>query len=349
MVVAAAHEECPYCGTAIAKTKVAETTAKIRAEEQRREAKSNAKHEEALKDLKEKIAQADIDRAAFDLKLKQSVEAATAATRKAADAEYVKKLGEELARAREVTKLENDNKMLKLTADANREKEEMQRKLAELQRKLDAKGGKDLGVEIDVYNQLRHVFLEKGDRVVSVQEGETGATIIHEVMHKGALCARILIDAKQRKNLQPSYTKNLHDEMVSSKADVALLATVVFSKDQPELSEQNGVILVSPLRVVALVTMLRRSLIKLHQAKLSTEEHQNKKAKLFKFITSEACKKKLEEPGRLASDLLQLDADELTAHQRMWQKRGEIERKIQGVMADVIEDIDAIVEGSDDD
>ena len=79
MVVAAAHEECPYCGTAIAKTKVAETTAKIRAEEQRREARANEKYEVALKEAKEKIAQADIDRAAFDLKLKQSVEAATAA------------------------------------------------------------------------------------------------------------------------------------------------------------------------------------------------------------------------------------------------------------------------------
>ena len=344
----AAHEECPYCGTAIAKTKVAEVSAKIRAEEQRRESKATAKYEDALKEAKEKIVQAEIDRAAFDLKLKQSVDNATAAARKAADGEFVKKLADELARAREVTKLEADRQMLKLATEASREKEELQKKLAEMQRKLEAKGTRDAAADIDVYEQLRAAFIEKGDRVVPVQEGETGATIIHEVMHKGALCARILIDAKLRKNLQPAYTKNLHDEMVSSRADCALLATVVFAKDQPEMSEQNGVLLVHPARVVALVTILRRSLIKLFQARLSTDERDKKMGKLFKFVTSEACKKKLAEPGRLAGDLLDLDVEELNAHQRMWQKRGDIERKIQSVMVDVIEDIDAIVEGSDD-
>ena len=110
----------------------------------------------------------------------------------------------------------------------------------------------------------------------------------------------------------------------------------------------NGILLVHPSRVVAMVTILRRSLIKLFQAKLSTDEREQKKAKLYKFVTSEACRKKLEEPSRLAGDLLQLDIDELSAHQRVWQKRGELERKNQGVMADVMEDIDAIVDGTDD-
>ncbi len=348
MVVATAHEECPYCGTAIAKTKLAEVTARIRAEEQRRETQSREKYETDLKDVKEKLAQANIDRAAFELKLKQAVEAATAAARKAADDEHTKKLADELARAREVLKLDFDKQMLQQAADASKEKEELVKKLTEVQRKLDAKGVRDVGVDIDVYEQLRAAFLDKGDRVIPIQEGETGATIIHDVVYKGAPCARILIDAKLRKNLQPSYAKNLHDEMVSSKADCAVLATVVFSKDLPELSEQNGVLLVHPARVVAMVTILRRSLIKLFQAKLSTDEREKKKAKLYKFVTSEACRQKLEEPGRLAGDLLQLDVDELTAHQRMWQRRGDIERKIQTVMTDVMDDIDAIVDGTDD-
>lgn len=346
--VAAAHEECPYCGSAIAKQKLAEVSARIRGEEQRREARAGEKYETALKEAKEQIAQADIDRAAFELKLKQATDAATAAARKAAEDEHQKKLAEEIKRAREAIKVDADKQILKLATDATREKEELQKKLAEVQRKLDAKGTRDPGADIDVYEELRSVFVEKGDRVVPVQVGETGATIIHEVMYKGALCARIMIDAKLRRNLQPSYAKNLHDEMVSSNADCALLATVVFSKDQPELSELNGILLVHPARVVAMVTILRRSLIKLFQAKLSTDEREQKKAKLYKFVTSEACRKKLEEPSRLAGDLLQLDIDELSAHQRVWQKRGELERKIQGVMADVMEDIDAIVDGSDD-
>lgn len=351
MVVAAAHEECPYCGTAIAKTKVAEVTARIRGEEQRRlasaETQVREKYDAQLKDAQEKIAQANVERAAFELKLKQAVDIAAAAARKTADEEHAKKLADEIARAREVLKVDFDKQMLKQAADASKEKDELAKKVAELQRKLDAKGARDVGVDIDVYEELRAAFGANGDRIVRMAEDAGGASIVYEVMYKGSPCARILIDAKLRGNFQTPYATKLHDEMVSSKADYALLATVAFPKDQHELCEQNGVLLVHPARVVALVTILRRSLVKMFQAKLSTNEREQKVAKLYTFVTSEACRKKLAEPGQLAAALLKLDEDELAAHERTWKKRGEIERKIQSVMADVIDDIDAIVDGTD--
>lgn len=352
MVVAAAHEECPYCGTAIAKTKVAEVTARIRGEEQRRlaaaENQAREKYEAQLKDAQDKIAQANIERAAFDLKLRQAVDAATATARKAAEEAHAKKLADEIARAREVLKLDHDKQMLKLAADATKEKDELAKKVAELQRKLDAKGAREEGADVDVYELLRAEFADKGDRIVRMAEDAGGATVVYEVMYKGAACARILIDGKIRRNYQASYATKLHDEMVSSKADYALLATVAFPKDQHELCEQNGVLLVHPARVVALVTILRRSLVKMFQAKLSTNEREQKVAKLYKFVTSEACRKKLAEPARIAEALLKLDVDEVAWHQRMWDKRGELERKIQSVMTDVLDDIDAIVDGTDE-
>ena len=353
MVVAAAHEECPYCGTAIAKTKVAEVTARIRGEEQRRlatvEMQAREKYEAQLKEAHEKIAQANVERAAFELKLKQAVDTATATARKAADDEHAKKLADELARAREVIKLDYDKQMLKYAADANKEKEELAKKVTELQRKLDAKGARDEAADIDIYEELRAAFADSGDRIVRMPEDAGGATIVHEVMYKGALCARILIDGKIRGgNFQTAYATKLHDEMVASRADYALLATIAFPKDQHDLCEHNGVLLVHPTRVVALLTILRRSLVKMFQAKLSTNEREQKVTKLYKFVTSEACRKKLAEPGRLADALLKLDVAELQAHEAMWKKRGELERKIQSVMTDVIDDIDAIVDGTDE-
>ena len=345
MVVAAAHEECPYCGTAIAKTKVAEVTARIRAEEEKRV----VKYESQLKDAQEKIALANVERAAFDLKLKQAIETASATARKAAEEELAKKLADEVTRAREVLKVDYEKQMLKLAADATKEKDDLAKKVAELQRKLEAKGTREEGADIDVYEQLRAAFADNGDRVVRMAEGKSGATIVYEAMYKGAPAARILIDATIRRNFQTTYVTKLHDEMVSSKADYALLATVALPKDQQELAEQNGVLLVHPSRVVALVTLLRRSLVKMHQAKLSTTEREKKVAKLYKFVTSEACRKKLAEPGRIAEALLKLDVDELAAHERIWEKRGELQRKIQNVMTDVLDDIDAIIDGTDND
>ncbi len=353
MAVAAAHDECPYCGTAIAKTKIAEVTARIRGEEQRRiaatETQAREKYEAPLKDAQAKLVQAGIERAAFELKLKQAIEVAAASAKKTADEENTKKLADEITRARQALKLDFDKQMLKQAADTTKEKDELAKKVAELQRKLDAKGAREEGADIDVYEQLRTAFADKGDRVVRMAEDAGGgATIVYEAMYKGAPCARILIDGKIRRNYQAGYATKLHDDMVSSKADYALLATVAFPKDQHELCEQSGVLLVHPARVVMMVTILRRSLVKMFQTKLSTTEREHKKAKLYTFVTSEACRKKLAEPGRIADALLKLDVDEVAAHQRMWEKRGELERKIQGVMTDVIEDIDAILDGADE-
>jgi hypothetical protein len=347
MVVATAHEECPYCGTAIAQAKVAEVHARIHSEEQRRMAEARSKFETELKDTREKLEQANIERAAFDLKLKQAVDAAATAARKSAEEAAAKKAADDLAHAREVLKLDYDKQLLKLTADASRDKDELAKKVAELQRKLDAKGTHEVS-DIDIYEELRVAFADKGDRIVRIPEGESGATVIYEVMYKGATCARILIDGKIRRNFQSPYATKLHDEMVESEADYALLATVAFPKDQHELCEHNDVLLVHPARVVSLVTILRRSLVKMHQAKLSTTERAQKKAKLYELVTSEACRKKLAEPSRLAGALLQLDVEETAAHRRMWEKRGELERKIQTVMTDVIDEIDAILDGDGD-
>ncbi|MFT3697707.1 MAG: hypothetical protein QM831_31500 [Kofleriaceae bacterium] len=40
--------------------------------------------------------------------------------------------------------------------------------------------------------------------------------------------------------------------------------------------------------------------------------------------------------------------EETNAHKKMWNKRGEIQRQIQSVMTGVIDDIESIIDGSDD-
>src|SRR5690606_6781664 len=159
------------------------------------------------------------------LKLKQAVEAAAASAKKTADEENAKKFGDELARAREVLKLEHDKQMLKQAAEATKEKDELSKKVAELQRKLDAKGTREEGADIDVYEQLRAAFADKGDRIVRMAEDAGGgATIVYEVVYKGSPCAKIMIDGKIRRNFQAPYATKLYDDMVAAKADYALLA-----------------------------------------------------------------------------------------------------------------------------
>ena len=133
--------------------------------------------------------------------------------------------------------------------------------------------------------------------------------------------------------------------MVDAKADHAILATIAFPKDHHELCEQDGVLLVHPTRVVELVAILRRALVTMHRAKLSTEQRAEKKVKLYDFVTSETFRQKLAEPGHIASALLELDVEEKTQLDRILKKRGAMLRKLENVVADVASEIAEIVDG----
>jgi hypothetical protein len=342
MAVAAAHEQCPWCGSAIAHAKFVEVQTRIRAEEQKRlevaEADARTRFEEAIKDAREKLERANAERAAFEAKLKEAIESAAA--------EHAKKLAAELANTRALLKADFDKQMLKQAADVIREKEEVAKKMAELQRKLDAQGSHEDVIEVDVYEALKAAFAKTDDKIVRMPMGEGSADVlVHEVAYKGQVCGRILVDTKHRRNWQSSYATKLHDEMVGAKAEHAILATVAFPKDQHELCEQDGVLLVLPARVVELVTILRRALVTTCRAKLSTEERAEKKVKLYDFVTSATFRQKLAEPGLIAASLLELDVEEKAQLDRILKKRGAMLRKLENVVAEVTSEIAEIVDG----
>lgn len=161
---------------------------------------------------------------------------------------------------------------------------------------------------------------------------------------KGSRPARSFIDSKPRAAWQHSYVIKLRQAQSEVEADHAVLATPAFPAGKKELFVDTGVIVVAPARVKAMVEVLRKALIAMHVAKLSSAERTDKLSRLFKFITSSSFKRKLAEASDLANEALEIDVAEKRAHDNVWKKRGTVLTRIKHVLRDIDTDVSAIVE-----
>ena len=126
---------------------------------------------------------------------------------------------EDLQREKETAVLAEKAKVLKLTSE-----------LADLQRKLEGKSAHELGEgsEIDLFEQLRAAF--EGDRIQRVPKGVNGADVIHEVVHNGRTCGKIVYDAKNRDAWQNGFAVKLNADKPAGRKAAAGAASVTAKK-----------------------------------------------------------------------------------------------------------------------
>lgn len=247
--------------------------------------------------------------------------------------------------ARESQEREYERERLVRAAELARERESFQKKIDDMQRLLARKTANELGdeAEIDLFEQLREAFPD--DRVTRVQKGEPGADVRLEVRYKGAVAGAILFDSKNRKAWQNTFAAKLRKDQLDDNADHAILSTTAFPSGRKELCIESGVIVVRPARVRELVQILRCEIIKAHVGGLANQQRAEKKDALYRYIGSEQYRQKAAEAGRLASELLDLDALEAEEHRRRWEKRARLLRQQQRALSEVSVEISAIIEG----
>ena len=356
-------EHCPWCDSVISHAKFLEVQERIREQERKRAVEIEAK---ARRELQTKF-QTDLTRVKADAErhLAQAVAKAVAPIRtelaqaqgklrsqeelrKQILAESDKKHQTDLAKQRQVLERDRDQAVLKVRAEVARDREGLQKKIAELERKVQNKTAHELGdgAELDLYDVLRAEFPR--DHITRVGKGEPGADIHHEVLHKGQSCGLIVIDSKNRKGWQNGYVSKLREVQVAAKAEHAILASPVFPSGTKELCIRDGVIIVTPARAAFIVQLLRVSMERMHVHGMSMKERARKMGELYRYITSSACARRFEEAKKLADDISNIDVEETKEHRRVWEKRGRLIVRTQGALRDLDTEIMAIVEGSDD-
>jgi hypothetical protein len=287
-----------------------------------------------LADMQARLAQAEQARAdAAGLVAALKAEQQAAVEKRVAEiAETLTRQKEDLQREKEVAILAEKQKVLKLTSE-----------LADLQRKLEGKSAHELGEgsEVDLFEQLRSAFA--GDRIQRVPKGVNGADVIHEVVHNGRTCGKIVYDAKNRDAWQNNFAVKLNADKLTQGADHAILSSNKFPRDKREIHLQDGVIVAAPARVLAIVEILRDQLIRLHELRVSNEQRDSKTEELYAFITSEHCKQLIGQVEAQAGKMLDLDTKEQEAHRRVWDQRKKLIHAVQKARSDLAFEIDRII------
>jgi hypothetical protein len=273
----------------------------------------------------------------------QSEIAALKAGQEAAVARRIAEIQESLQRKAEDLQREKDAAILAERTKAFEDQQRLQAKLQDLQRQLEKKSAHELGEgsEVDLFEQLRGAF--EGDRIVRVGKGVNGADVIHEVIHNGKVCGKIVYDAKNRNAWQNEFVTKLRADKIAQAADHAILSSNKFPKDTAHVHYQDGVIVAAPQRVVAIVQFLRDQVVRMHELRISKEGREQKSVELYAFITSEHCKALLDQLETQAARMLDLDAKEQEAHRRLWEARKKLITSVQKARSDLVFEIDRII------
>jgi len=295
----------------------------------------------------EQIKKVAAERDQANKKLEEA-EAREAEIRKQALEQAEKKHQKELLDQRAALEKDKDTSLLKQQSEFNREREALQKKVKTMDQQLQKKTANELGDggEIDVFETLRDTF--PNDKITRIKKGQPGADILHEVLHKGQVCGKIILDSKVRQGWQNSYVTKLRQDQVDASAEHAILTSSVFPAGKKEMCVESDVIIVHPARVVHIVHILREAMLTMHVRGLSMKERAGKMSKLYKLVTSDAYCKKFSEAGRLAQEILDLDVHEKKAHDNMWKKRGAFAIRINNVLREIETDVAAVIEGEDE-
>jgi len=304
-----------------------------------------AAEKKARADAEQQIKKITVERDQAAAKLKAAV-AREAEVRKQAHEEAAKGAEKELADQRQILEKDKNVALLKQQSEHNRKRESLQKQVKMLEHKLQNKTANELGDngEIDVFEALRDAF--QGDKITKIRKGQPGADILHEVIYKGVVCGRIVVDAKNRQAWQNAFVAKLRQDQVEAKAEHAILATTVFPTGKKEMCIESGAIVISPAHVVNVVQLLRHAMVMMHVQGLTMNERTSKMSQLYELITSESYVAKFTEANRLTEDILELEVKEQAEHGRVWKNRGALVKRMQRILREVETEVAAVTESN---
>jgi len=304
-----------------------------------------AAEKKAKVDAEQQIRKVTAERDQAAAKLKTAV-AREAEIRKQAHEEAAKRAQKELADQRQILEKDKNLALLRQQSEHNRKRDSLQKQVKMLEHKLQNKTANELGDsgEIDVFEALRDAF--QGDKITKIRKGQPGADILHEVIYKGVVCGRIVVDSKNRQAWQNTFVAKLRQDQVEAKAEHAILATTVFPTGKKEMCIESGAIVISPAHVVNVVQLLRHAMVMMHVQGLTMNERTSKMSQLYKLITSESYIAKFTEANRLTEDILELEVKEQAEHGRVWKNRGTLVKRMQRILREIETEVAAVTESN---
>ncbi len=188
---------------------------------------------------------------------------------------------EEKARAKERENFELEKvKLLKQIEDNKKLAEEMKRKAEQGSTQLQ---GEVQELALESLLATSYPF----DDITEVGKGTRGADCVQTVRNKlQQVCGSIVYESKRTKAFAGDWIGKLKQDMVTAKADIAVIVTETMPSDMDRFGEKNGVWICGFHEVKSLSFVLREMLIKTHSVKSSEENKGDKMELLYNYLTS---------------------------------------------------------------
>jgi len=212
----------------------------------------------------------------------------------------------------------------KLIADAQKQVEEMRRKIEQGSQQLQGEVQ-----ELELESILRAKF--PLDTIEPVPKGEFGGDAIHRVVGPtGALCGTILWESKRVKSWSYGWLSKLREDQRAARADFAVVVTQALPKGLETFDLIDGVWVSSFKCALPVALALRHSLMELATARQSGEGQQTKMELVYQYLTGPRFRHRVH---AIVDKFTEMQADldrERKAMTRLWAKRQE---QIHGVIA----------------
>lgn len=164
--------------------------------------------------------------------------------------------------------------------------------------------------------RLRKEF--PGDNII--QKGK-GGDVLHEVMFNKKPVGIIIYECKRTPSIQSQHVAQTFRAKQVREADFAVLVTTGKKKGFSGFAQMDGVSVVSPLAVLALVSLLRDHLIEMAHLKVTKERRAVLAQRLMQYIDSRQFKNPIEEVVRRTSRLRDMVKKEAHDHWHTWKER----------------------------
>ena len=241
----------------------------------------------------------------------------------------------EVAEVRDAMAADKDQALREREAEHFKERQKWDAKISDLQRQVQHKSADELGegAEVNLFEALKAEFPD--DNIRRVKRGKEGADIVHEVFDVGIMCGKIVYDSKNRNQWRNDWVDKLRRDQLAEGAEHSVLTTHKFPAGHAQLCVLDSVVIVNPARGVEITRILRDAVIHMNALRLSGEEREAKIEQVYDYITSEQFRQRMRRVERISDDLLTMDVDERTDHEKLWEKRGSKIKQLQKAHADV--------------
>lgn len=239
---------------------------------------------------------------------------------------------------RALIRKEAEGKMLEQHRFKDLEKDkiinDLKSSLEDMKRKADQGSMETQGevFEQEFETRLKGFFVH--DKIQPVPKGINGADLIHTVQTPtGANCGILLWEMKNTKSWSAQWIPKLKDDMIATRASIAILVSVALPNEVNRFGLVEGVWVSAPLSAIPLAAALRQQMVTLDRERQASVGKNEKMEMMYHYLAGTEFKQKIE--GIVEAFMAMKDqvARERRAMEKNWTEREkQIERVIKNTV-----------------